>query len=116
MFEPAFYSGVFPELVKTECRRQAGKVPVVEFKLGDGTKLDVCHLAQLADKWFAVAHFRDIETCDDMDMAFLPYELVVRVDLSFHPPEARRLGFRVSGPVEEAEAGTTNLDAERRSQ
>jgi len=99
MFDAAFYAAVFPELVQQECRRQPGKVPVVQFRVGDGATLDVCHFLQLSEKWLAVAFFRDPETCEDMDIAFLPYELVVRIIVSLHSPESRRLGFRVGEPT-----------------
>ena len=97
MFDSAFYTTVFPQLVQQECRRQAEKVAVVELLLGDGGTLDICHVLQLADKWLAVAFFRDPKTCEDMDMAFLPYELVARVTVSFHSPQTRKLGFSVEG-------------------
>ena len=58
--------------------------------------LDLCHISHLAERWFAVRYFREAETCDDMDVAFLPYELVVLVTLSLHQPNSRRIGFSVA--------------------
>ena len=107
VFDAAFYTTVFLDLVRKECRRQADKVPVVEFRLGDGGGLDVCHILQLSDRWLAVAFFRDPEACDDMDVAFLPYELVVRITVSLHNPQSRRLGFTVTEP---AKVATTDPD------
>lgn len=110
MFDAAFYTTVFPQLVQKECRRQADKVPVVEFRLGDGSGLDVCHILQLADRWLAVAFFRDPETCEDMDIAFLPYELVVRITVSLHNPQSRRLGFTIAEPADVATADLHKVD------
>ena len=53
----------------------------------------VCHVMQLAEKWLTVAHFRDPETCDDMDVCFLPYELVVRINVSLHHPAGPQAGL-----------------------
>ena len=99
MFDAAFYTTAFPDLVQQECRRQSGQVPVVEFRLGDGTTLDVCHVMQLADRWMVLAFFRDPKTCEDMDIAFLPYELVVRINISLHNPRSRRIGFTDKAPA-----------------
>jgi len=98
MFDVGFYTSVFPDLVQKECRRQADKVPVVEFHLGDGTTLDICHILQLSDRWMTVAFFRDLNTCEDMDIGFLPFELVVRITVSFHNAKSRRLGFTLTEP------------------
>ena len=110
MFDSAFYTTVFADLVQRECRRQSGMVPVVEFRLAEGSTLDICHLIQLADKSLAVAYCRDPETCEDMDMSFLPYELVVRICVSFHHAEMRRLGFAVSEPVNVTNAAAANVE------
>ena len=99
MFDAAFYQTVFPQLLQQECRRQSGKVPIVEFRLGDGTTLDICHVIQPTDRWMVVAFFRDPKTCEDMDLAFLPYEMVVRIGVSFHDPKLRRIGFTLPQPV-----------------
>jgi hypothetical protein len=40
-----------------------------------------------------------------MDVCFLPYELVVRVNVSLHHMQARRLGFKVEDTVRTAGAG-----------
>jgi hypothetical protein len=106
MFDAGFYASVLPDLLQRECRQQAGKVPVVEFHFADGTMLDICHIVQLGENWMVVAFFRDPETCEDMDFEFLPYELVLRITISFHNPKSRRLGFAPaespSSPTEDA--------------
>jgi hypothetical protein len=99
MFNARFYSEVLPELVGSQCNRQPDKTPVVEFKLGDGTVLDVCHVARLSEDWFSVTYFRDAQSCDEMDVCLLPYELVVRVNIALHHQQSRRLGFSVRDTV-----------------
>ena len=99
MFEPSFYQTVLPDRVRQECGQRPDHVPVVEFRLAGGTTLDVCHIVHLADKWLAVAYFRDSSACQDMDIAFLGYEMVLRVMLSLHDPRARRLGFTLGQPA-----------------
>jgi len=113
MFDVGFYARVFPDLVQQECRRQAGKVPVVQFHLLDGSTLDICHVVQLGENWMVVAFFRDPETCEDMDFEVLPYELVVRITVSFHHPKSRRLGFALAeSPELPAEGAKPGLPAD----
>ena len=108
MFGPEFYRTVLPDRIRQECAARPGQVPVVQLKLGDGAALDVCHIIHLADRWLAVAYFRDTERCEEMDIAFLAYEFVTRVTFSLHDPRARRLGFRIAEPEAQAvETGVT---------
>ena len=93
MFDAAFYREVIPERVTAECQGRPDAVPVVKLQLANGQVLDLCHIVHLADDWFAVKHFRDAETCDDMDFAFLPYGLVGLITVSIHHPTQRRIGF-----------------------
>jgi demethylmenaquinone methyltransferase/2-methoxy-6-polyprenyl-1,4-benzoquinol methylase len=51
----------------------------------------------MTERWFAVQYFRDTETCEERDVAFLPYELAVLVTLPIHPPDKRRIGFNIEG-------------------
>lgn len=104
MFDASFYAETLPDLVQAECRRQPEKTPVVEMRLGDGGALDVCHVAQLAERWLAVTFFRDVEACEDMDVCFLPYELVARVTVSLHPRQTRKLGFSIEKTVKSSSA------------
>jgi hypothetical protein len=94
MFDEAFFRVALPDLVTAECRRQPNRTPVVELRLGDCGALDVCHVGRLDEKWLAIAFYRDPRTCEDMDYAFLPYELVTRVTVSLHSREQRKLGFQ----------------------
>lgn len=106
MFDEAFFRIALPGLVTDECRRQPNRVPVVELRLGDGSILDACHIARLDQNWLAIAFYRDPRTCEDMDYAFLPYELVMQVTVSLHSPEQRKLGFQVLPGGARAEVGT----------
>lgn len=103
MLDAAFYAQVLNDLMLKECRARPGQVPVVHLHLGDNSIVDVCHIVQLAPAWICVAFYRDPESCDDMDFAFLPYGLVSRLTVSFHPAESRKLGFH----VEEHAAGSS---------
>lgn len=95
MFGADFYLKILPERVMAECHGRPGEVAVVHLHLGAESSLDLCHIVHLADSWLAVQHFQDVETCDDMDLAFLPYELVTMVTVSLHHPTSRRIGFSV---------------------
>src|SRR5574341_1750905 len=96
VFDAGFYRTVLPWWIRTQCEGKLRGVPVVELRLADGAVLDVCHLVNLADQWMAISHFRDAETCDDMDMAFIRYETVMRINVSMHDPKSRRIGFDVT--------------------
>ncbi|MBI4339559.1 MAG: hypothetical protein HY680_06355 [Chloroflexi bacterium] len=106
MFDAQFYRIVLPQRVDQECKGNPQLVPVVTLLLANGRVLDLCHVLQLADTWMAVNYFRDAETCQDMDVAFLPYELVSMVTLSLQHPGSRRMGFRRG---EEQAAGETQV-------
>lgn len=108
MFDPGFYQTVLPDRVGQQCAMQSGHVPVVEFRLADGTVLDVCHIVHLADKWLAVAYFRDASACQDMDLAFFGYEMVTRVMLSMHAPGSRSLGFQLDRQPEPLPIGRSD--------
>lgn len=57
-------------------------MPVVELHLADGTTLDLCHIPTLTAPRLAVQVYRDRETCEDMDLTFIPYGLIMRVTVS----------------------------------
>jgi hypothetical protein len=105
MFDAAFFQTVFPEHVSAECEAQPDRVPVVELYLADGTKLDLCHVVFLADSWLAVAYYRDGGRESELDTAFLPYGLIVRVTVALHPIARRKLGFRVHEPKALSQGG-----------
>jgi hypothetical protein len=95
MFDAAFFQTVFPERLQVQCQAQPDRVPVVELHLADGTKLDICHVAFLAESWLAVAYYRDGGSDAELDTAFLPYGLIARVTVSLHPRSSRKAGFMV---------------------
>ena len=95
MFDASFYKQVLPERITEECQQRPGDIPVVNLHLASGRVMDLCHIVHLADLWFAVNYFRETESCKDMDLAFLPYELVTMVTVSLHHPQSRPIGFSV---------------------
>jgi len=108
VFDAGFYRSVLPERVAQECKGHPDGVPVVMLHLTSGRMLDLCHILHLADTWFAVQYFRDAQTCQDMDTAFLPYELVGMVTVSMQHVASRRIGFDLEhGPVTPDAGGVT---------
>lgn len=99
VFGPEFYASVLTDRVVSECHGDLSKVPVVNLHLANGRVLDLCHITYLSDRWIGLQFFRDSGTCADMDLAFLPYELVTMVTVSIHHPQERRLGFSIDGPA-----------------
>ncbi|MBI4310569.1 MAG: hypothetical protein HY681_02215 [Chloroflexi bacterium] len=100
MFDAAFYQAVLPDRVALECKGNPGMTPVVKLHLSNGQTLDVCHIVHLDGRWMAVQHFRDAQTCQDMDMAFLSYELVAMVSVSMQHTASRSMGFRLTQEAE----------------
>jgi hypothetical protein len=107
MFDAEFYRATLPDMLRTQCEGRPEMVPVIELHLANGRTLDVCHILHLGSDWMACAYFRAVETCDDMDVAFLPYGLVGMITLSLHPLSTRRLGFSVSQAPTVPIAGVT---------
>ena len=103
MFLVDFYKAVLPDRIERECDRRPSHVPVVQFRLTDGTVLDTCHIFHLADSWLGVAVYRDATTCEDMDLVFLPYEAVTRVIIALHDENTRKLGFDTAKSRAESE-------------
>lgn len=93
VFDAGFYQAALSDRVAKECEGHPGLVAVVKLHLGDGTVLDLCHVTALSERWMSVAFFRNTETCEDMDVTFIPYELVLRVTVSLHHPSNRAIGF-----------------------
>jgi hypothetical protein len=68
-------------------------VPVVLLHLANGTTLDLCHIPFLAESWMAAHYYRDADSGDEMDLAFVPYTLVSMVTMTTRHRNTRRLGF-----------------------
>ncbi|MDO8533080.1 MAG: hypothetical protein Q7T26_13110 [Dehalococcoidia bacterium] len=114
MFDVSFYQTVLPERVTSECRIRPEDVPVVLLHLANGMTMDLCHIVHLADTWLAVRYFRDTKTCEEMDVAYVPYELVTLVTLSLHRPEDRPVGFRLEGQNDGIGGTTTSKPSAHR--
>ena len=96
MFDGEFYRQVLPDRVGQQCQGRKDVVPVVLLHLNNGQVLDLCHIAHTDKEWFSVLYFRDIETCEDMDAAIMPYELVSFITISTAEASKRKLGFALN--------------------
>ena len=92
-FGPTFFATVLVDRVRALCDGHPGEVPVVELQLADGLTLDMCHVPAVQAEWVAVEAYRDRETCEDMDLVFVPYGFITRVTLSMWHPGQRPIGF-----------------------
>lgn len=100
-FGPAFFAMVLTERVRAACDGQPDHVPVVELQLADGLTLDLCHIPGVQAQWLAVQAYRDRETCQEMDLVFVPYGLITRVTVSMWQPSQRPIGFQLTPPATE---------------
>lgn len=89
------------ERVRAVCDGHPDEVPVVELHLADGYTMDLCHIPVIEPHWMAAQVYRDKETCDEMDLMFVPYVLIARVTVSMWHRDRRPLGFLLDHqPVE----------------
>ena len=94
-FDGPFFQTVFPERIQAACPGSSGIIPVVLLQLADGHILDLCHIDLLTPQWMAVEAFRDNASCEEMDVVFVPYEMIALITISRQSPSQRRLGFRL---------------------
>jgi hypothetical protein len=94
-----FFQTIFPERLVAACQAHSEEVPVVLLQLADERELDLCHIELLAPEWMAAAVFRNTASCDDMDMVFVPYEMITRVTLTHRNAKERHLGFQSERPL-----------------
>lgn len=94
-FGPEFFTTVLAERVRAECQGRPNQVPVVEVHLLDGYTLDLCHIPGAEPQWMAAYSYRDRETCEEMDLLFIPYGLVTRVTISLWHTSQRPIGFQL---------------------
>lgn len=92
-FGPEFFAAVLADRLRVHCPGAEAHVSIVLLHLADGAVLDLCHIVELTPKWMCAAVFRAEMSCDEMDLEFLPYELITRVTLSRRPSGERHLGF-----------------------
>jgi len=90
-----FFGTILSSRFESHCSGTGPEVPQVLLHLVGGAVLDVCHVVEFTPRWIATAVFRDDRSCEQMDLEFVPYELILRVTLSSRPAEERRLGFDV---------------------
>ncbi len=108
VFGLPFFMSVLKSRLMRHCNEVGPDVPQVLLHLAEGSVLDLCHIVELSPKWIAAAVFRDdADSCDKMDVEFVPYELIIRVTLTGRSAEGpRRLGFDVNRSVAALEAAT----------
>lgn len=94
-FGPAFFATVLLDRVRAECDGHPDGVPVVDLHLADGSTLDLCHIPAVEPQWLAAQVYRDRETCEEMDLAFVPYGLIMRVTVSVWRRSQRPVGFNL---------------------
>ena len=82
--------------VRSACDGHPQLVPVVQLHLADGMTLDVCHIPALDPQWLAAQFYRDMETCEEMDLMFVPYGPITRVSVSMWHRSQRPIGFRLT--------------------
>lgn len=92
-FAAPFFATVLTDRVRAECDGHPDPVPVVELHLADGFIADVCHIAGMEPSWMAVTVYRDRETCEEMDLLFVPYQSITRVSISVRHRSQRPAGF-----------------------
>ncbi len=93
-FDARFFATVLPGRVRNVCHGKADQLPVVLLHLGGESVLDLCHIEQLAPRWMAASVFRTLPTCAEMDLVFVPYELIFRITVSSRAITERRVGFQ----------------------
>lgn len=104
-FGPQFFKTILPDRVQVLCPGQGDQVPVVFLDLADGRRLDLCHIELLTPSWMAVAAFRDKPACEDMDIVFVPYELIALVTIGKRNPSQRSVGFQREAAPRSADGG-----------
>lgn len=95
VFGMPFFGTMLSGRIEDRCSGARPDVPQVLLHLASGTVLDICHIVEFAPRWIATAVFRGDRSCEQMDLEFLPYQLIVRVTLSSRPADERPLGFDV---------------------
>ena len=60
LFGPQCFEQVLPDRVRAACAGHPKRVPALD------------------PAWFAATVFRDHKTCEDMDLVFVPYAMVMR--------------------------------------
>lgn len=103
-FGPEFFATVLAARVHAACDGHPDGVPVVELHLADGMTLDVCHIPAIERQWLAAEVYRDKETCEEMDLMFVPYAFLTRVTVSMWHRNQRPIGFRLETPREHVSA------------
>lgn len=93
VFDSEFFQVILPSYVESLATGHRDQVPVLQVHLADGSVLDICRIVGAAAQWVAVAFFREPLSCDEVDIAFLRYNLITRVTVCLPHRSARTIGF-----------------------
>jgi len=96
IFNAEFFRKILPDGAAKVCEIVADSVPVVNVHLANGRVLDLCHIAHVGEAWIAAYYYRDASRSYEMDLAFVPYPLVVLVTISARQAAERKMGFALS--------------------
>lgn len=105
-----FFGAMLSGRIEDGCSGVQPDVPQVLLHLASGAVLDICHIVEFAPRWIATEVFRDDRSCEQMDLEFLPYQLIVRVTVSSRASDERRLGFDVQRSLAAWEASATQQE------
>ena len=92
-FGPSFFMGHLGRFVRDRCPDATEHLPVVRMRLSDGETLDVCHIIGVSPHWVMLAVHDGAHGRDEMAIAMVPYDAVVRVTVSTRHAEASSIGF-----------------------
>jgi hypothetical protein len=93
VFDRDFFLTVLPEQVRALAASKPGQTPVLHLHVMGGPVYDICHLMALADEWLSAAYFAEPDDCDEVEIAFLPYNQIVRITVSLPEAAERPMGF-----------------------
>jgi hypothetical protein len=93
MFDAGFFQDVLPDYVAAIAAGHRDQLPVVHLHLVDGTIYDLCRILGMSNAWLAAAYFREPANCDDVEIAFLHPNTIVRVTISLPNRASRTIGF-----------------------
>jgi hypothetical protein len=93
VFDRDFFLNALPEQMRALAATRPAQTPVLHLHVMGGAVFDICHLMALADEWLSAAYFTEPETCDDVEIAFLPYNQIARITVSLPEASERPIGF-----------------------
>ncbi|RMG09890.1 MAG: hypothetical protein D6731_18780 [Planctomycetota bacterium] len=117
IFGQAFFREHFSADEPPACQLyERGEIPVVELELLNGATCDVYYFEAFRKRYLIALLFVDPPRCDEFYRSFVPYEAIFRVNIRYHEPARRSLGFRADYPTvtEDGDDEHPLLEAARR--